>query len=171
MLLACGASLGRAGEAWNVFCSCLSLSGLIAGGSNRTGWALTGISNLQKMFGQVTVSLPHSAGPHGGGWSDVLQTDSSGTCKWAAPGVQLLCWAMLRWSWNLLRCHWLSAMWQRGINAWIPRLQHWKGTLAQHPHCQRNSISSFSLFSLLSNSVKQRRTFGLDCRNCCMVSF
>lgn len=45
---------------------------------------MTGISNLQKMFGQVTVSLPHSAGPYAGGWSDVLQTDSSGTCKRAA---------------------------------------------------------------------------------------
>lgn len=98
-------------------------------------------------------------------------------CKLTAQGrasellsrVQLLCWALLRWSWNLLRCHWLSAMGQRGINAWIPLLQHWKGTLAQHLHCQRSSISSFSLFSLLSNSVKQRRTFGLDCRNCCVV--
>lgn len=84
-------------------------------------------------------------------------------------GAQLLCWALLRWSWNLLRCHWLSAMWQWGINAWTPLPPHLKGTPAQHPHCQRSSISSFSLSSFLSNSVKQRRTFGLDCRNCCIV--
>lgn len=45
-------------------------------------------------------------------------------------GVQLLCWALLRWSWNLLRHHGLCAMWGRGINAGIPVLQLLKGTLA-----------------------------------------
>lgn len=45
-------------------------------------------------------------------------------------GVQLLHWAVLKWSWNLLRHHWLSATWQRGINAWIPVLRLLKGTLA-----------------------------------------
>lgn len=103
MLRACRATLGRSGEAWNAFCSWLSLSGLIAGGYDVTGWDLTGSSSLQKMLlGRSLWAFPILLASHSDGWSDVLRTDSLGTCKrdalWsaAAPlgteGKVGICW-------------------------------------------------------------------------------
>lgn len=46
---------------------------------------MTGISNLQKMLlGRSLWAFPALLASHPDGWSDVLQTDSSGTCKRAA---------------------------------------------------------------------------------------
>lgn len=82
MLQARRATIGRSGEAWNAFCSWLSLSGLIAGGYDGTGWDLTGISSLQKMLlGRSLWAFPILLASRSDGGSDVLQTDSSGMCE------------------------------------------------------------------------------------------